>query len=104
MNNKTCGECLYYDEPLCDYKAMKVASTRKCCNLFDPKEPPMTNGDKIIAGGSVALAAFKRKHKCDCCVYMLGGNCTEPVDKKDRCELGLESWLNAPAERGTDNE
>ena len=35
MSNKTCGECLYYDELMCDYKAMKVPNTRIACKLFD---------------------------------------------------------------------
>ena len=50
MNNKetkTCGECLYYDDPFCDYYAMKVAGTKKSCDLFDPKEKPPTIGDRI---------------------------------------------------------
>ena len=47
MKNKTCGECLYYDDPFCDYHEMQVARKRKSCDLFEPKEKPPTIGDKI---------------------------------------------------------
>ena len=68
------------------------------------KPTKMTNGDVIRQGGDEALMLFKKKHKCDCCVYIHNGNCTEPVDRKDRCADGLKQWLNAPAESEGEDE
>lgn len=96
MKNKTCEECLYYDDPMCDYHAMKVPNTRIACILFDPKDKPLTNGDMIRQGGNRELA--------ECCVYEVGNmfESTLIADKTfetyEEAVDYLESWLNAPAE------
>lgn len=106
MKNKTCGECRFYhpilkQDGVCTFttELRKVCDFSRRCAVGDvcPKPPP-TNGDVIRQGGNQALAEFKKKHKCDCCIYSRNGNCTEPVDRKDRCEDGLKQWLNTPAE------
>ena len=97
MKNKTCGECLYYDAPFCDYHAMKVASTRKSCDLFDSKEKPPTNGDVIRQGGNQALAEFKGKLSCEVCAYA-NTDCRAPAGRPSDCKSGVLAWLNAPAD------
>ena len=98
--NKTCGECKYFEidtvAATCEKKRWICDDDTPACNNFEQKV--ITNGDKIRQGGDDELMAFKKKHKCDCCIYIRNGNCTEPVDRKDRCEDGLKQWLNAPAE------
>ena len=90
MENKTCGECLYYDEPMCDYHAMKVVSTRKSCKLFDPKTPPITNGDRIRQMSNEELVKLLG------CTRRLA-NCIHLEDDYP-CEQCALDYLNAPAE------
>ena len=104
LSNKTCGECRGFSES--ENRCLllggrgKAYADNEACRRFSEKKPipSLTNGDVIRQGGDEALMLFKKKHKCDCCVYLHNGNCTEPVDKKDRCEYGLKQWLNAPAD------
>ena len=103
MSN-TCGECLYYDAPFCEFHEMKVASTRKSCDLFDPKAKPPTNGDVIRQGGNKALAEFHGKLACDVCAYRYDHRCIAPQGKPLTCVDGIEAWLNAPAEREVKDE
>ena len=94
---KTCQNCKHYIAEMFHCQKNDVmAEAFNTCEDFEPKV--ITNGDRIRQGGDDALVEFKKKHKCDCCVYICNGNCTEPVDRKNRCDDGLKHWLNAPAE------
>ena len=96
MSDKTCGECLYYDAPFCNYHEMKVASTRKSCVLFDSKEKPPTNGDVIRQMSNKNLAIFLGDRVyCFTCPTK-GLPCFDKP--KDVCYQKWFDWLNAPAE------
>ena len=106
MNNKTCGECQWYDYQhwLCVVGG-EIAPTYCACDSFIPIKP--TNGDKILAGGMRAIAKFALHHCCNNCIYFDGNNpyrstCGKPDNKT--CEDGVEAWLNAPAESEVYNE
>ncbi len=81
MKTKTCGECLYYDDPFCDYHAMKVASKRKSCDLFDPKEKPPTNGDRIRQMSDEELTLLIVQGRCRLCPYGFDGDCYNDTAK-----------------------
>lgn len=102
MENKTCGECRYFEYPA--GQCSKVMDYNFChdsdnaCEYFEPKA--ITNGDRIRQGGDYALAHFKSEHRCDVCAY------AAPIDTAPACQRpegkvcfdGLLAWLNAPAE------
>lgn len=109
MENKTCGECKYfskYENKCCLLvgRGVTYADSDGCMSFVQKLPKVITNGDVIRHGGDYELMAFKKKHKCDCCIYIRNGNCTEPVDRKDRCADGLKQWLNAPAESEGEDE
>jgi hypothetical protein len=84
MKTKTCGECLYYDDPFCDYHEMQVARMRKSCDLFEPKEKPPTNGDKIRQMSDDELAELLTTPPCFMCSKGdASGECTDPWEKKN---------------------
>lgn len=106
MGNKTCGECRFY-HPIFKHEGSCTATSdlRKTCDFTQgctlggcyPK-PPTTNGDKIMQGGSRALAEFHGKLACDVCAYRYDHRCPAPKGKQLSCVDGIEAWLNAPAE------
>ena len=108
ITNKTCGACLYYYAPFCDYHAMKVASTRKSCNLFDPKEKLPTNGDRIrqMSNAELAKLIVPKVMFCDGCpvrceekdIPQIKDNPFGADVIEDVCTKRLEAWLNSPAE------
>ena len=106
LSNKTCGECLYYDEPMCDYKAMKVPNTRIACKLFDPKRKPPTNGDRIrqMSNAELAKLIVPKVMFCDGCpvrceekdIPQIKDNPFGADVIEDVCTKRVEAWLNAP--------
>ena len=102
MNNKTCGECRYYEHPA--GQCMKVIEynnchiTDKACEYFEPKV--ITNGDVIRQGGNRVFAEYF--------VFETGAMfaSTLIVDKTfdtyDEAVEATETYLNAPAKEGED--
>lgn len=102
MKNKTCEKCLYYNDHMCDFNAMKVQNTRIACIHFDPKEKPLTNGDKIRSMSNRELAEDM--------VYEIGSMWASTLIVDTTFETYEEAisatlaWLNAPAESEVDND
>lgn len=94
---KTCGDCRFYAKETEHCKLKDIGwkfATDTPCSGFTPREP-ITNGDKIIAGGMRAIAELAKK-RCQHCIYK---NCDlEAVCLEVDCADGIEAWLNAPAE------
>lgn len=112
MANKTCGECRFYAKETEHCKLKGIGwkfATDTPCSGFTPQKP-ITNGDKIIAGGMRAIAELGFGNKCARCIYSTyeedvgfgeaGWTCSRPKDKD--CIDGIEAWLNAPAEINTE--
>lgn len=103
LNNKTCGECRYFEpddiSACCEAVKIICNDNAPACKDFEPKPKP-TNGDVIRQGGDYALAHFKSEHRCDVCAYAApidtAPACCRPEGKI--CFDGILAWLNAPAE------
>lgn len=91
LNNKTCGECRYYEHPagqcskVIEYNNCHI--TDKACEYFEPKV--ITKGDKIIKQGNNGLAAFA---------------CGLLNDKSEETFQRVLSFLNAPAESEVEDD
>lgn len=97
MDNKTCGECRYYEHPagqcakVVEYNNCHI--TDKACEYFEPKV--ITNGDVIRQMGNRELVGFV---DCSACIYA-GHDCAN-----QNCTEGKLAWLNAPAESEGEDE
>lgn len=71
FNNKTCGECFYFDhigKKLCDLDLIVTREDRTACDEFAPLKPK-TNGDKIRAMSDEELALLIVRGRCRLCPY-----------------------------------
>lgn len=104
MNNKTCGDCKYFvtseylDVCVVNCETRREGSSCDLCDEFKPKV--VTNGDRIIAGGTRAIAEFAG-NPCEYCRYYKDF-CELPDGKM--CEDAIEEYLNAPAESEGGND
>lgn len=102
MENKTCGECRFYnsDYNLCfHWRHEDINEHSPICNYFKP----LTNGDVIRQGGNKRLITFSTEWSCFRCAYHNGIEikCERPEGKD--CFDGMEAWLNAPADYVAEN-
>ena len=97
MNNKTCGECQWYDDQhlLCVVGG-DVEPTDCACDSFIPIK--FTNGDKIRQMSNDELAG-KFGYPCP----PLPKKHCNGIDNIECTECWL-NWLNAPAESEGTNE
>jgi hypothetical protein len=104
MNNRTCGECQWYDyHHLLCVVGGDVVPTDCACDSFIPIKP--TNGDKIRQMSNEELVMLLTDEGCKHCVYRVanskGFTVTCRYSDKTRipdCNAGTLAWLNAPAE------
>lgn len=103
MENKTCGECQWYDHHhlLCVIGG-EVKQTERAKDCFVSAKP--TNGDRVRQGGNKRLITFSTEWSCFHCAYHNGieRKCERPEGKD--CFDGIEAWLNAPAESEVSDE
>lgn len=98
MKSKTCGECKYFVRSeyldVCTVFCVDHNPDRICehCDYFTSKV--ITNGDRLIAGGTRAIAEFAA-NPCEYCRYYKDF-CELPEGMM--CEDAIEEYLNSPAE------
>lgn len=95
MENKTCGECKWYDHHhlLCVIGG-DIKPTERAKDCFVSAN--LTNGDRIRHGGNKALLKYHNTHDCCVCAYYTTDKCCAMY-----CKKGMESWLNAPSGKDT---
>lgn len=99
MEDKTCGECQWYDyHHLLCVVGGDVSSADCACDSFIPVK--LTNGDRVRQMSNKELAEIINNVDCKICpAYM---TCFNGENKT--CFDGMLAWLNAPADCvGKDN-
>lgn len=99
MNNKTCGECQWYDyHHLLCVVGGDVKPTDCVCDSFIPIK--RTNGDKIRQMSNEELLQYLAMLPCEICpvTKRINGCEKNTWDGETRCQQNWLDWLNATAE------
>lgn len=110
MENKTCGECKYYNDAMfhCEKFDCMAEDGWSCPDCEEKEKPKPTNGDRIRQMSNKELATHKITPNCFTCTFgerfKDGAWCKAPAGKTDCCKEGYLEWLNAPAESEGEDE
>jgi hypothetical protein len=96
-NDKTCGECKYYNDAMfhCEKFDCMSEDGWSCPDCEEKEKPKPTNGDVIRRGGDKALLAYRSNAACYCCSFRDTESCKSDFSN---CKDGQIAWLNSPAE------